>query len=240
MNRKRIFEIIEVGKDNDTTSKAYDFFMMAVIVISLIPLFFKTEYRFFRISEYATTGIFIIDYLLRLITADYKLKDKTAPFLRYPFTPMALIDLLCILPTFLAMSPSFKVLKVLRMIRTFKVFRVFKSFRYSSTFEMIARVIQKQKRNLIAVCILAIGYILVIALVVFNVEPETFHNFFDALYWATISLTTMGYGDIYATSTAGQVITMISALFGIAVVALPAGIISAGFIEEINNKKNNN
>ena len=239
MSRERIFEIIEAGKDNDTASKIYDFFMMAVIVVSLIPLFFKTEYQLFRITDYITTGIFIIDYLLRLITADYKLKGKSVPFLRYPFTPMALIDLLCILPTFVAMSPSFKVLKVLRMIRTFKVFRLFKGFRYSSTFEMIARVLRKQKRNLIAVCVLAIGYILVISLIIFNVEPETFNTFFDALYWATISLTTMGYGDIYATSTAGQVITMLSALFGIAIVALPAGIISAGFIEEINKRNNN-
>ena len=91
------------------------------------------------------------------------------------------------------------------------------------------------------VCVLAIGYIFISALVIFNVEPETFNNFFDAIYWAiywaTVSLTTVGYGDIYAVSIAGKVITMISSVFGIAIVALPAGIITAGYMGELNKDK---
>lgn len=71
----------------------------------------------------------------------------------------------------------------------------------------------------------------------FNIEPETYNNFFDAIYWATVSLTTVGYGDIYAVSVIGKVITMISSLFGIAIVALPAGIITAGYMEEIGQKE---
>ena len=85
------------------------------------------------------------------------------------------------------------------------------------------------------VCILAGGYILISALVIFNAEPETFGSFFDAVYWATISLTTVGYGDIYATSTIGKVVTMLSSLFGIAIVALPAGIITAGYMDELSS-----
>lgn len=236
--RKRIFEIIEIGEDGDIASKAYDFFMMAIIVISLIPLIFKTDTPIFRIVDYITVGIFIIDYLLRLITADFKLNKGRKSFFLYPLSFMAIIDLLSILPTFLALSPGLKVLKVFRLIRTFKVFRIFKGFRYSKNFNMIARVIKTQRDSLMAVCAVAIGYILVIALIMFNVEPDTFNTFFDAMYWATISLTTMGYGDIYAVSAVGKIITMISALFGIAVVALPAGIISAGFMSELNNRKN--
>ncbi len=71
-------------------------------------------------------------------------------------------------------------------------------------------------------------------LIMFNVEPATFPSFFDAVYWATVSLTTVGYGDIYAVSTIGKVITMLSSVFGIAIVALPAGIVTAGYMEEIN------
>ena len=82
--------------------------------------------------------------------------------------------------------------------------------------------------------------ILISALVMFNAEPETFGNFFDAIYWATVSLTTVGYGDIYATSVVGKVITMISAVFGIAIVALPAGIITAGYMDEIGKNKEEN
>ena len=78
---------------------------------------------------------------------------------------------------------------------------------------------------------------LVSALIIFNVEPESFDTLFDAIYWATVSLTTVGYGDIYPVTTAGRVITMLSSVFGIVVVALPAGIITAGYMNAINEEK---
>ena len=84
-----------------------------------------------------------------------------------------------------------------------------------------------------AVCSLAVGYVLISALIIFNVEPDTFSNFFEAIYWATVSLTTMGYGDIYPVTTAGRIVTMVSSFVGIAIVALPAGIITAGYMEQI-------
>ena len=83
------------------------------------------------------------------------------------------------------------------------------------------------------------GYIFVTALVMFNIEPDTFNSFFDAIYWATISLTTVGYGDVYATTSIGKFITMVSAILGIAIVALPAGIIIAGYQDELNEMKSN-
>ena len=87
------------------------------------------------------------------------------------------------------------------------------------------------------VCTLALGYIVVSALIVFNVEGDSFGTFFDAIYWATVSLTTVGYGDIYPVTTAGRIITMISSIFGIAIVALPAGIITAGYMDALNEEK---
>ena len=97
-------------------------------------------------------------------------------------------------------------------------------------------VIKTSKDALLAVCGLAVAYIFVSALVIFNVEADSFGTFFDAIYWATVSLTTVGYGDIYPVTTAGRIITMISSLFGIAVVALPAGIITAGYMEIISKE----
>ena len=82
---------------------------------------------------------------------------------------------------------------------------------------------------------LAVGYVLTAALLIFNLEPQTFDSFFDAIYWAVVSLTTMGYGDIYPVTTVGRIITILSAFVGVAIVALPAGIITAGYMEELKN-----
>lgn len=133
---------------------------------------------------------------------------------------------------------GFKLLRLFRIFRTFRVFRVFKAFRYSKSILIIVEVIKNSKDALLAVCALAIGYILVSALVIFNVEGDSFETFFDAVYWATVSLTTVGYGDIYPVTTTGRTIAMISSMFGIAIVALPAGIITAGYMEVINERHN--
>lgn len=247
--RKRIFEIIELSDGNDKLSRFYDLFMMCVIVISLVPLAFKETNTLFLAMDYITASIFVIDYLLRFITADCKLgavrenaKQNECSgrgvklFLIYPFTPMALIDLLAILPTFTIIASGFKILKLFRLLRTFRVLKVFKIVRYSKSITVISNVIKKQKEPLLAVCVLAAAYIVICALIIFNVEPDTFDDFFSAIYWATVSLTTMGYGDIYPVSTIGRVVTMLSSFVGIAIVALPAGIITAGYMDEIKKE----
>ena len=98
---------------------------------------------------------------------------------------------------------------------------------------IIVNVLSKKKDALFTVGILALSYFFVTALIVFQVEPDTFDNFFQAIYWATVSLTTVGYGDIYPTSNIGRIISMISSFLGIAVVALPSGIIISGYQEEL-------
>ena len=235
--RKRLYEIIETAKEDDRLSNVYDVFMMIVIVASLVPLAFKTEYRAFAIVERIATVIFIIDYLLRFATADLKLKKGGLSFLIYPFTPMALIDLLCILPSLSIVGNAFRVLKVFRLLRTLRVFRVFKAVRYSKSINMVREVFALQKKPLATVLALAVGYILVSALVIFNVEPDMFGNFLDAVYWATVSLTTMGYGDITPVTSIGRIITMLSAVFGIAIIALPSGIITAGFMRILSEEQ---
>jgi len=210
--------------------------MMLVIVISLIPLMFKETNAAFSAIDKSVAVVFIIDYALRLLTSDFKMKRGAVSFLLYPFTPLALIDLLCILPSFALLSNGFRVLKVLRLFRTLRVFRAFKAFRYSKSLSIILEVIREQKEPLFAVGTLAAAYVLISALVIFNVEPDSFDSFFDAIYWATVSLTTVGYGDIYPVSDAGRIITMISSVLGIAIVALPAGIITAGYMDKLQSK----
>ncbi len=236
--RKRIYEILEIAEDDDKLSSLYDTFMMIVIILSLIPLAFKQNYFIFEIIDKVAVVIFIIDYLLRWITADFKFDQKSAlAFIRYPFSVMAIIDLVSILPSLTVVNAGFKALRVLRLIRTLRIFRVFKVVRYSKNIQIIRNVLNKSKGGLLTVSSLAVGYILVSALVIMNVEPDSFENFFDAIYWATVSLTTMGYGDIYPVTTAGRMVTMFSSFIGIAIVALPAGIITAGYMSEIEEQK---
>ena len=123
------------------------------------------------------------------------------------------------------------------MARAMRVFRVFKALRYSKVFVILGNVVKNAKSSLIAVCALAGAYIVISALIIFNVEPDSFNTFFDAVYWATVSLTTVGYGDIYPVSTLGRIITMLSSIFGIAIVALPSGIITAGYMTELENSR---
>lgn len=133
-------------------------------------------------------------------------------------------------PLFNALNDA---LRTLRVLRLFRALRAFKLIRYSKSASAIAAVFEKQREALLAVLCLAIGYILVSALVIFNVEPDTFNTFFDAVYWAVVSLTTVGYGDLYPSSEVGRTIAMISSLMGVAVVALPSGIITAGMLDEL-------
>lgn len=235
--RKRIFEIIEASSGEDLASTIYDIFMIVVIIVSLIPLAFKETTSLFHVIDLITVTVFIIDYILRLATADYKYNDHSIrSFVRYPFSFMAIIDLISILPSIGSGLPVFRVLKVMRLMRAMRVFRVAKAMRYSKSMVLILDVLRESRSALAAVGTLATVYILVSALIVFNVEPDTFDNFFDALYWATVSLTTVGYGDIYPVTSIGKLISMISSLFGIAVVALPSGIITAGYLDKLQEE----
>jgi len=239
--REKIYRIIEVAdptKEDYKQSQRYDTFMMIVIIISLIPLAFKEDTGILFVIDKAAAVIFIIDYLLRWATADLRAGDKSVmTFVTYPFTPMAIIDLLSILPSLTLVNEGFKALRMVRMLRVAMTVRVLKGLRHSRNIRNLGVVLQKSKDSLLAVGALAIGYILISALIIFNVEPETFDTFFDAVYWATISLTTVGYGDIYAVSHVGRVITMLSSFLGIAIVALPAGIFTAQYMSIIEEQK---
>ena len=233
--RKKLFEVIEPSQNKNIISSIYDIFMILVILLSILPLCFKQTSNVFTVIDTVCLIIFIIDYLLRWITADYKYNKKSfVSFARYPFGIFAIIDIVSILPSISALNNGFKLLRVFRMVRAFRVFRAFKMFRYSKSVKIIVSVFKKSKESLIAVGTFAVAYIIISALIVFNVEPESFNSFFDAIYWATVSLTTVGYGDIYPITTIGRIVTMVSSIFGIAIVALPAGIITAGYMSEID------
>ena len=219
--RERLYNVLD---GDDAPAAWYGRVMTVLIIASLLPLCFKESSPVLETIEYGCVLVFIGDYLARWATADLKLRKGALSFLIYPLTPMAIIDLLSILPVFSALNDALRTL------------RAFKLIRYSKSTSAIAAVFEKQREALLAVLCLAIGYILVSALVIFNVEPETFDTFFDAVYWAVVSLTTVGYGDLYPSSDIGRTIAMLSSLMGVAVVALPSGIITAGMLDELRGE----
>lgn len=235
--RKKLFDIIKPNAIENRNGRVYDYIMIVAIVISILPLFFRGQYHMFYYTEKITVGLFIIDYLIRWITADYLFDKKgIIPFLIYPFSLKAIIDILSILPAIVLLHSGFKAFRIVRLMWALKVLTVFRSFRYSKNIAVLIKVVEKEKDNLITVFGLAAGYVVVSALVMYQVEPQMFNNFFDATYWAVILLTTVGYGDICPVTVVGRIITMFSTFIGIAVVALPTGLITAGYLDEL--KKN--
>lgn len=206
--------------------------MIGIIVLSVVPLCVKEHNPILDWIEIIAAIAFLIDYVLRWLSADYKYR-KISPkkaFMIYPFRFHAIIDFISILSVLPIFIPALKVVKWIKLI---KCIRIFKLLKYSSNFNIIYVILLREKKALLTVGYIAIAYIFISALIVFQIEPETFQTFFDAIYWAVISLTTVGYGDLYPVSTIGRLFSMISAFFGIAFVALPAGIISAGYLQVV-------
>ena len=235
---KQLYEIIEPADDAEGTvwSSIHDSIMLVCIVVGMVPLAVKSDAVVFHIIDKATVTVFIIDYLMRLVTAEQKLHQGIRSYVFYPFYPMAIIDLLSILPSLIALNAGFKALRLLRIIRTLKVFRGFKYFRYSKNVDRIMYVLKGQSKSLTAVFSLATFYVLFTALIMFNIEPDTFENFFAAIYWSAISLTGVGYGDITPVSAVGRMFTVLSAFVGVAIIALPSGIITAGYLDVLHNE----
>lgn len=227
--RERIYEIVEKAVPGDQVSHLYDYFITAISILSLVPLMFKGTNAILDLINNVSVYILFMDYVLRWMTHDYRMKAIGRPqaFIWYPVTVWAICDILAIMPTLGLLG---------RQFRLMRMFRVVKILHYSKSFLYISNVFKRERKTLLSVLIIALAYIYVSALAMFNYEPDTFPNFFDALYWATTALTTVGYGDVYPVSEVGRLISMISSLFGIAVIALPAGIVTAGFMDELNRE----
>ena len=240
--REKIYEIIKSPTDGNSETTPYDYFMMIVIILSLLPLTYKPEAEPYWVMyvEHIAVIIFIVDYILRWFVADYEYPHLKFPFLQYVYQPMAVIDLISILPGILVSityhNPEFMTLMLLRLARLARVLRSFKILEYSHSFRVLRAVIRNSVRPLKAVLAFAVSYIIISALVIFHIEPG-FRDFFEALYWATVSLTTIGYGDLVPTTTLGRIVTMVSSIMGVAVIALPSGIVTAGYMKALEDEE---
>lgn len=228
--RKQIFDIIEPLSKNHEASKYYDRAMVIITLISFIPLVFHNENTWpLMLINTLCAMVFIIDYVLRFITADYHYHDHSKrSFIRYPFSPLAIIDFIVILSVTTGINSGFRLLRAARLLHVVRIFQ------HSRSLQLIKIVLRRAEKPLLFVVALTSIYIFVVAAVMFNEEPYLFPSFLDALYWAVISLSGIGYGDIVPTTGIGRVITMCSAFIGLAVFALPVSVITAEYVAVVN------
>lgn len=246
--KKRIFEVIQAAEDGDTASKLFDLSIIALILVNVCLLIAGTfnisqkTRSIFSTIETISVIIFTAEYLLRVWTASYLYPDSRPAIarIRYIFSFMAFVDLISILPFYLPFILPID-LKVLRMLRLLRVFRLLKVNRYTSALSTIGNVLKRKSNQLISSLIVVFILMIISSLLMYSVEnpvqPEVFNNAFSGLWWAIATFTTVGYGDIYPITGWGRLFSSIIALLGIGLVAVPTGIISAGFIEEMEEEK---
>ena len=242
-----IFNIIEPSKGS-VASKIFDFLIIFLIVINIIFVIAETfdipdtPRKVMYIIEAVSVIIFSIEYILRVWTSDLlypEYRPLKARF-KYIFSFMALVDLIAILPFYLPLLIPLD-LRVLRIVRVFRLLRIFKINRYTKALGLIAQVFKNKASQLIS-SMMVVGILIVIASVLmYNIEstaqPDAFSNAVETMWWAVATLTTVGYGDVYPVTPAGRILATIIAFLGIGMVAVPTGIITAGFTELIEKEK---
>lgn len=243
--KKRIFDIIQIGSKEDLPSRLFDFFIVLCIFLNITVAFLDTFdqlkplFGLFTIIEAITVAVFIGEYALRLWTADllYPKRSAFVSRLRFLCSFDGIIDLLTILPFFFL--SGFIVFRMLRVVRIFRLFRI--NAQYDS-FNVITTVIIEKKNQIVSSIFIILILMLASSLGIYSAEhdaqPEVFSNAFSGIWWSVSTLLTVGYGDIYPITIVGKIMAITSAFFGVGAVAVPTGIISAGFVEQYTKKQN--
>jgi len=246
--KKRIFQIIQIGQKSDFASCAFDLFIVSVIVTNLFITFFQTfdqsaKYKDILYPvEFATILIFLGEYILRIWTAEYLYPKETAvkAKLQFMLSFYGIVDLLTILPFFLPfLFPSGAV-----AFRMFRVVRIFHLFRLNSgydAFNVITDVLKEKRQQLVSSVFLIGVLMMASSMCMYSIEheaqPENFPNAFSGIWWSVSTLLTVGYGDIYPVTVFGKMMAIVIAFLGVGMVAIPTGIISAGFMDYYSKAK---
>lgn len=241
--KQKIFNIIQIGDKSNLVSRCFDIFIVINILVNITVVFldtFASMYKYhdtFRAVEIITTLFFCIEYLLRIWTADLLYPDKKggSAVLKFLVSFDGIVDLLTIIPTFFL--AGFVAFRMFRVVRIFHLFRL--NAQYDS-FNVITSVLYEKKNQIISSMFIVITLMLASSLTMYSVEheaqPEVFKNAFSGLWWSMSTLLTIGYGDIYPITILGRIMAMFISFLGVGVVAIPTGIISAGFVEQYQKK----
>ena len=240
--RKRVFEIIQIGNQTDVPSLIFDVFIVFIIVLNIVITFCQTFAQLARYAslmqtvELVTIVIFTVEYLLRLWTAQYLYPEMGhgRAKLKFAVSFYGIVDLMTILPYFLPfVFPSGAV--AFRMFRVVRILRLFRINAKYDAFHVITTVLKEKRNQLMYSIFLVLVLIMASSLCMYGLEheaqPEHFSNAFSGIWWSVSTLLTVGYGDIYPITVGGQVMAIVIAFLGVGMVAIPTGIISAGFVE---------
>ena len=239
LSKKRVFDIIQIGQRGDLPSRTFDIFIVVAILLNITTLILETfeeldDYStLFKIVESVTVLIFCVEYTLRIWTAEYlypKLTKKKAR-LRFLVSYDGIVDLLTILPFFFL--SGFAAFRLLRVVRIFHLFRINAK---DDSFSIITKVLLEKKNQIFSSIFIILVLMLASSLCIYSVEqnaqPEAFKNALSGIWWTVATIFTVGYGDIYPVTVVGRLLAVVITFLGVGAVAIPTGIISAGFVEQ--------
>ena len=247
--RKRLYSIVETGNVGDIWSRGYDILLVAAILINLAVCvaytFDEMELKYgpeLLAVEFVTVSFFAVDYVLRLWTAKYQYPDQREgrALWKYVSSITGIIDLASFLPYFLPVFfPAGAV--AFRMFRVVRIFRLFRINAYYDSLSVITSVLASKRQQLMSSVFIILVLMLGASLCMYSLEheaqPEVFRNAFSGMWWAVSTLLTVGYGDIYPVTPMGQLFGICITFLGVGMVAIPTGIISAGFVDQYSRIK---
>ena len=247
--RYRIYEILEVRAGIDHAARVYDVIYLMTIIINLTVSImytyesYRAEYgELLTAIENITVALFCIDYILRLCTAKYMYPEAHGPgaVRKYVLSFTGIIDMLSFLPYYLPFFfPSGAV--AFRMLRVMRVFRLFRINAYYDSLKLITDVLNSKRQQLFSSVFTILILMLASSLCMYSLEheaqPEVFTNAFSGIWWSASTLLTVGYGDIYPITTLGKLFGIFITFLGVGMVAIPTGIISAGFVGQYSRIK---
>jgi voltage-gated potassium channel len=246
--KHRTWEILDIAKPGDVPSRVFDIFILALIFLNVVAVIVGTvkpfEERFeslFHWFEVFSVIVFSIEYLARVWSCVSRAEYSTpvAGRLRFMIKPMSLIDLLAVLPFYLAFLHTD--LRFIRALRLFRIFRVAKLGRYSSSIRLFGRVFKNKKEELVITAMMLVLLVIMASAFMYFAEhedqPDKFQDIPSTMWWAIVTLTTVGYGDVFPITALGKILGAIISILGIGMFALPTGILAVSFVEEIQKHK---
>ena len=245
--KSRLFRLLDGSDQEGDAGRAVNFFLVFLILFNVLAVIFESisevgaRYAaYFGAFELFSVILFSLEYVMRVWTSTedpHRIhRGPVADRLRYMFTPMAIVDFLAIAPFYVSMVFAVD----LRFLRVFRLLRLLKLTRYSPAIEMLGRVLYNERRALLS-ALLFMLVLLVFAsslmhLIEHKAQPERFASIPAAMWWAVVTLTTVGYGDVAPVTAAGKLLGGFVTILGVGTFAMPAGILASGFAQEIKKR----